>query len=249
MYIWLLNRRICKGSDFMKKKIMMIIFSCVLAFSVAFILIGSRTYAVIGNSSYNQLGIIFKRFYQEDNSSNRGQISVLDIYAYGNNATVLKKDIQQAEEFYVASGLSENEAEKKAVNYMLEREALYAAAISAGYSVTEKEVREYVAALRKLLEKSSHYDSVEAVMDAFDSEEEYWEFQVTVYQKNLPIEKYVNALEVEFRDSLTDDSVNTITNELANDYMTKWNEFYSSHKQNLVKQENYQIETNVLKDK
>ena len=129
---------------------------------------------------------------------------------------------------------------------MMEREALYNAAIRSGYSVTNQEVREYVAELKELLESSDQYDLVLAVMDSFDSEEEYWEYQFTVYQKNLPIQKYVQALQLEFQNSLATTYSAAETNDSASNYTELWNDYYDSYKQDLVEQENYSLNNNIL---
>lgn len=226
----------------MKKKIICIL-TCV---SVLCIVICTHVYTVRGNSLYNQLGYIFNHYYQQSQSVDNNHLNSVDAYAYGKNATVSTKDVLQAKEYYMAGGLNEDEAEEKAASYMMEREALYNAAIRSGYSVTNQEVREYVAELKELLESSDQYDLVLAVMDSFDSEEEYWEYQFTVYQINLPIQKYVQALQLEFQNSLATTYSAAETNDSASNYTELWNDYYDSYKQDLVEQENYSLNNNIL---
>ena len=83
-------------------------------------------------------------------------------------------------------------------------------------------------------------------IDSFDSEEEYWEYQFTVYQKNLPIQKYVQALQLEFQNSLATTYSAAETNDSASNYTELWNDYYDSYKQDLVEQENYSLNNNIL---
>lgn len=57
------------------------------------------------------------------------------IYARGKSGGVITtKDIEQATEFYILAGYEQSDAEDKAVEYMLRRDATYQRAIAAGYS-------------------------------------------------------------------------------------------------------------------
>ena len=63
------------------------------------------------------------------------------IYARGKSGGVITtKDIEQATEFYILAGYEQSDAEDKAVEYMLQRDATYQRAIAAGYSVSDDEI-------------------------------------------------------------------------------------------------------------
>lgn len=130
-------------------------------------------------------GKIQKSYYSEKTD--------FDIFAKGQNSIILKKDIDQAKDFYLLTGLSEEEALKSAIKSELEREALYQAAIA-----------------------------------QFNSSEEYWNYQITVYEKNLPIQNYVKCLENNY-------------NEASTKPADTWSDYFQQLKDDLVKKENFQI--------
>lgn len=106
---------------------------------------------------------------------------------------ILKLDIEQTKAFYILKGLSEEEAQEKAVAYVQEREALYQEAIEHGYTVTDEEVWEYLEQLKGTIANAENGEAAQLIMEQFDSEEDYWNYEFYVYQKNLPIEKYAQA--------------------------------------------------------
>ena len=157
-----------------------------------------------------------------------------EIYAKGNSAVVTEKEIQQATDFYVLSGMDKDAAREKAINYVMEREALYAEAIRNGYSVTDDEVRAYLEELKETINTADNKEDADAVIKSFGSEQEYWDYEFTVYQKNLPIQKYVDSLKAQYeaKSKLARGSA-----ELVNDF----NSYYENYKQDLVNEENYQL--------
>ena len=73
------------------------------------------------------------------------------IYARGKSGGVITtKDIEQATEFYILAGYEQSDAEDKAVEYMLRRDATYQRAIAAGYSVSDDEINDYLDDLKLL---------------------------------------------------------------------------------------------------
>lgn len=120
-----------------------------------------------------------------------------DIYAVGKTAIVYQKDIEQAMEFYKISGMNEHDAREKAEKYVLEREAMYQKAMEAGYGVTEQEIYDYLNELKELMGSAENKEDIRKVIEQFDSEEEYWNYQFEVYKKNLPIQNYVQDLKKE----------------------------------------------------
>lgn len=95
-------------------------------------------------------------------------------------------------------GESEKTAEKEAVKYMEEFNAMYVKAIKAGFDVTDEEVDNYIADLKKMSDEAENADDVKKVIAQFDSEDEYWAYEKEVYQKQLPIQKYVESLESDY---------------------------------------------------
>lgn len=108
-----------------------------------------------------------------------------------------RQEIQQATDFYILSGMNREDAEKEAARYVSQRNALYEEAIGKGYSVTDEEVREYLEQLKKTIDSADNREDVYTIMKAFDSEQDYWDFQFKVYQKDLPIQKYRKSLDAQ----------------------------------------------------
>ena len=98
-----------------------------------------------------------------------------------------------AVEFYRMQGMSEEEAKEQAIDYLKERDQLYEEAVKAGYDVTDSEVEAYLEELKQTLYHADNSEDVMAVMEQFDSEEDYWKYEFEVYKKDLPIIKYREA--------------------------------------------------------
>lgn len=98
-----------------------------------------------------------------------------------------------AVEFYRMQGMSEEEAKEQAIAYLKERDQLYEEAVKAGYDVTDSEVEAYLEELKQTLYHADNSEDVMAVMEQFDSEEDYWKYEFEVYKKDLPIIKYREA--------------------------------------------------------
>lgn len=156
-----------------------------------------------------------------------------ELYAVGKNGTILKQDIEQAKEFYLISGLNEEDAQKEAVKYAYEREALYQEAVKNGYQITNEEIWSYLGELKDLLKDSENGEDAQKVMDQFDSEEAYWEYEFTVYQKDLPIQKYVAGKRDVFMDTAERD------NKSFNQAEEVWENYFETLKKELVEKENF----------
>lgn len=165
-------------------------------------------------------GKIQKSYYSEKTD--------FDIFAKGQNSIILKKDIDQAKDFYLLTGLSEEEALKSAIKSELEREALYQAAIKNGFLVSKDEVENYVKELQNSVETATNKEEIQAAIAQFNSSEEYWNYQITVYEKNLPIQNYVKCLENNY-------------NEASTKPADTWSDYFQQLKDDLVKKENFQI--------
>lgn len=154
------------------------------------------------------------------------------IYAIGNTGMVLQKEVDQAVEYYEICGMNSLKAKAAAVEYMMEREALYQEALRRGYSVTDAEIYNYLDELKDMMNTASNKDDVNALIEAFGSEEDYWKFQFTVYQKNLPIQKMVSDLRNQFVDE-------QIYSDANFDGTEDWNTYFESFKDRLVDSENF----------
>ncbi len=157
-----------------------------------------------------------------------------DVYVKGITATITEEEVQQATDFYILSGMSSEEAKETAINYVKEREALYQEAIRNGYSVTDDEVLAYLEELKETINTADNKEDAYAVMNSFGSEQEYWDYEFTVYQKNLPIQKYVDSLQAQY-EAKTAKERGTL--DFANDF----NSYYEEYKKNLVEAEEYQV--------
>lgn len=211
----------------MRKKIRIII-SGLAIFAIVLILgIPVLAESKIG-SFMSEWGNILKGYTTNENAKEQ------EIYAKGNYATITDEEVQQATDFYILSGVNKEAAKEKALNYVKEREALYEEAIRNGYSVTDDEVWDYLEELKQIINTSDNKEDAYAVMSSFGSEQEYWDYEFTVYQKNLPIQKYVESLKAQY-EARTGNMRGTL------DYMNQFNSYYEEYKQDLVEAENYQL--------
>lgn len=180
-----------------------------------------------------KLGQIFKN--DAENNPTEG------IYARGNSGGIITtSDYEKATEFYIIAGNDENTAREKAEEYLLQRDALYQKAIESGCTVTDAEVTEYLDELKNTFDTASNKEDVYALINQFDSEEDYWDYQFKICQINLPIEKYVQALKEDFYNS----KVSTYSDSedaVAQDPLTDFNNYLDSLKNELVDAEDYTI--------
>lgn len=211
----------------MDKKIKYMICAFCLILVIGF---GGNIYAQqSGVSIMKNWGAILNKNY-----SNTKAADSEDIYAKGKNGVVLVSDIKQAKEFYLLSGMTEEQAEQEAVDYAYKREALYQSAIANGYSVTDEEIWDYLNELKEFAKTAGNKEEAEAVMKQFPSEDAYWDFQFTVYQKNLPIQNYVKDLEKIFMET----EQYSVENE---DLQTGWNKKLEEIKTELVAEEDFEM--------
>ena len=162
--------------------------------------------------------------------NNTSQVDDPEIFAKGKNAVVLEKDVQRAADFYILNGLNETEARAKAEAYMMEYEAMYSKAIQAGFQVTDNEVKSYIEELKKEVEA----DEVMAVINQFESEDAYWEYEFEVYRKSLPIQNYVKSLEMSYKENTS--SNRSIS---AEEIEQTWVDEFEAIKQQAVQDERY----------
>ena len=161
------------------------------------------------------------------------------IYARGKSGGVITtKDIEQATEFYILAGYEQSDAEDKAVEYMLQRDATYQRAIAAGYSVSDDEINDYLDDLKVTINDSINSEEAQALISQFGSEEGYWQHEFEVYKINLPIEKYLESLKQEYlKNSISTQS----NNQEAEETIENYNRYIEEVQSELVKQEQYEI--------
>lgn len=113
-----------------------------------------------------------------------------------------------------------------------ELNALYVEAINNGFDVTSDEVNDYIKELKNILKNAENQEEIKSVMNAFDSEDEYWDYEYTVYQKQLPVQKYVKSLEENF---VKKESSKLSSEEAAG----RRDDEFEKIKDNLVKKQNF----------
>lgn len=213
----------------MRNKTKVISVICIL--TVTSCLVGIKVLAGSAVSSMlTEWGSYLSQKYYENETDNTGEI-----YAQGERASITNRDIEQVQKFYILTGMEEQVALEKAVQYVKEREALYQAAMDNGYAVTDEEVWAYLEELKKVIQSADNKEDAFSVMRQFDSEEDYWNYEFLIYQKNLPIQNYVRDMEQMFmrQRTFSDNDSNTIEQE--------WQLYFEQIKEELVKNENYQV--------
>jgi len=212
----------------MKKfiKIIVIAFGLFILFSLSFRLANADETA---STKLSVWGDYLSKLF----TSEKSDVSKNDIVLMGNTGSVTKYDIAIAKQFIIVrdqdtSAAETSAAETEAIQYMEKREALYQAAIKNGFTVTDEEIKSYLDELKKTLEQADNKDDVLAIISKFDSEEAYWAFEYTVYQKDLPIQKYVASLEQEYFKG------NTTSSD------ADWVNYFEKLKTQLAEDENFQ---------
>lgn len=157
-----------------------------------------------------------------------------EIYMIGKNTSITKLEIELSEKFYQLSGSNATQAKKQAEQFIKQENALYAKALKAGYTVTDKEVYEYLDTLKQTLSEAENSEYVKAIVKSYGSEEEYWDYLFKVYQKDLPIQKYVSSLENDYAKQLGMDKT-------SEEFQEYWDTKFESIKNDLVEKENYNL--------
>ena len=137
--------------------------------------------------------------------------------------------IEKAEKYYTSAGVSEKKAHIEAIKYVEEEQALYVKAIAEGYDVNEKEIDEYVDNMKDTVNSADNKEDIKKVIDEFDSEDDFWDYQRIVAKTDLPIINYTKALEKQYRKEHVNDE----------DVDEGWNKEYESIKSKLVKEQKY----------
>ena len=209
----------------MKKRIILIT-------SVGIILVIGLLYVRTNTQNSTDKNTSYKwgNYLNKNSSETSKPLTDTEIYAKGKNATISVQEMKQAIYFFEIQGNSKKDAEKLAYEYMKKSAALYAEAIEKGYNVTEEEVKTQVEELQSFMEDDSldetSKNQVQSVIEGFDSEEEYWEYERQVYQKLLTSEKYVSDLQKEF---------------YSTSNQKDWNTYFENYKNQLVEKEKFQI--------
>ena len=157
-----------------------------------------------------------------------------NIIAIGENILITSKEIEQAKEFYLLSGSQDDEALQLAITYMEKYESMYLEARKNGFDASDEEIDKKISELKLILPDSNVKDGLQELINAFGSEEAYWEYEKNVYRKSLPIEKYREKLQSEF---LAGVHADYFTEETQNE----WNEWYESFQMNLAEKQQFCI--------
>ena len=142
------------------------------------------------------------------------------------------KEYEQVRSFYQLKGEDDGQAAKDADKEIKQYNALYAAAVKNGYSVTDEQVQAYIEDMKLQLESVDNSEDIQDVIDQFDSEDDYWAYEFTVYQKQLPIQNYVSALNDEYNEKAVDSS--------SEEAQEEWDTYFENLKDKLVKEQNFQ---------
>lgn len=160
------------------------------------------------------------------------EIKKEDIYLIGNKSLITKSELELSEKFYEISGSDKAQAKEQAEQYQKQENALYVKALEEGYEVTDKEVNEYLDTLKQTLSEAENNKDVEKIIKAYGSEDEYWNYMFKVYQKDLPIQKYISALEDDYAKQLGMEKT-------SEEFQKYWDTKFENIKDDLVKEEGY----------
>lgn len=173
---------------------------------------------------------VMKKLGKLSNEYSKSKQNEADIYASGKTVLVYKKSMDEATAFYVLAGQNKTEAKRTAENHIFEREVLYAEAVRKGYTATEAELRSYVENMKQGFKEAANREELQLMIDQFESEDAYWEYQYEVGEKNLLIQKYVAELEAEYRKS-----------EQGKTGEGTWTEYFQQFKKELVTKQKFEV--------
>lgn len=181
-----------------------------------------------GKVSLEDFGKTLEKEYKNPEDS-----SAKNLYAEGNYSEITKSDMEKAIVYYKSAGMSDEEAEKEAYKYEKENAALYTEAIKAGYEVTDEEVADYVNNIRaeyegKKVDETS-LKQIDEIIAQFDSPEDYWKYEKTIYRELLPMIKYNKQLEKEYNEKHADASEES------------WEKYFNNYKSELVEKEDFKL--------
>jgi len=185
------------------KKVVKII--CITIVAVLLVSIGLYAYAVTGQTEdeNNPASKLYKICYNIGLVDKR-PICEQNIYAKGKDITIYTDELNKIAEKHKISDptLSDEDATKRAFDYLVRRDSLYQAAVDKGYTVTDKEVQEYVnkqiESTKKARESGGTSDFDVFLKGVGMTEEEYWQSQYDVLKKELVTTKYLEPIRSDF---------------------------------------------------
>ena len=226
----------------MKKKIIALTVVMVLAVGISIPLISNATQVTDKNEKWGQS---LKKSYDEKKAGDaqKYKTSLIGNYSAnkvegdevseaGKDILITDSELKQMSDFYVLQGKSRQEADKTAKEYAQQYNALYVEAVKNGFDVTTEEVKTYVDNLKVELNKPENKEQLDSVIKGFGSEDEYWDYEYMVYQKQLPIQKYVKSLEKKYNKAHQDEFTDKQLEE-------SWNAELDSIKKKLVKEQQF----------
>lgn len=149
----------------------------------------------------------------------------------GKDFKVSEKELKTKVKYFKAAGVED--PEKAAKDSFIEKESLYALAVSKGYSATQQEVDEVVEEIKQGVKEAKN-EEIQNYIEGFGSEEEFWEFERELESKNLVIKKY---LEDEKKDYLGSGDDGSYTSGEEN----RWQNHYESIKKKAIKKQKIEI--------
>ena len=181
---------------------------------------------------YEMWGKALNSEYEKDQNENFSKIED-KIYILGESAKIMKDELDRGILYYKSAGKSDEDAKELAATYFMQYEAMYEKAIEDGYSVDNKEIEEQVEYEKTIFHGGTlnelSKNETQKIMDQFESEDAYWEFQKKVYTKQLPIQYMVSDIEKKYFSENPD-----ATEE-------EWIEFFEQYKYRLVKDQKYTV--------
>lgn len=118
----------------------------------------------------------------------------------GKTISVDSNEVFLLAEKYKLSGIED--ASEKALRFLLERKALYRAAVEAGYSTTRAEAQEIVNHMKESFHEAKNFnDFLEYLDGAGMTEEEYWVKQVDIVAKENTMAEFANAQRAQLKAS------------------------------------------------
>ena len=162
-----------------------------------------------------------------------------DIYFVGKDVIVTRTELEEANDFYLQAGYSDGDAFDQAVLYVQKYETMYFLATKAGYKATEEDLKERIDYLKEISKEIKDKEEFQAMIDSFESEEAYWEYERLVLIKDIAIEKYREAeIKPEF-DKITAHEPG------SEEYWAEWGKWYEDYQIKMVEEQEFQLKSDL----
>lgn len=141
------------------------------------------------NILYRVGAIIHRNNIKESETTNMQHSPASEKIIYkGKNITITQQELENTMDTFAAIG--NNDSEQAALDYLIERKAVYAKAMEAKISFSEEEFDKYWNEIKDSVKTAENYSDIQKLYEAFGGEDQYWSEMMDEYKMSYTIKKY-----------------------------------------------------------